>query len=236
MTVAQENLKHAKINQKKYYDEKAKSRDIKEGDEVLLLQPTSNKKLMMQWKGPYKVQKKLNGNNFLIRIRNKEKLYHINILKIYHRRKSDPYYSLSSTHVAMAVVEDTSEEIIDPSEGAQVNTDEIPTLEVEKTENFHGVLYNQEFPSHKRKQVESIVGEFKNIFSNTPGQTDIVEHEINLITDVPVYTKPYQIPYSTRETLKREEEQERQREELERERAHEIELARHRQKTQKEDK
>ena len=38
-----------------YYNKKARSRTFKEGDEVLLLLPTDHNKLLMQWKGPFKV-------------------------------------------------------------------------------------------------------------------------------------------------------------------------------------
>ncbi|XP_037773456.1 uncharacterized protein LOC119569314 [Penaeus monodon] len=52
---------HADVNSrmyKTYFDRKARARTLKEGDEVLVLLPTSHNKLTVQWKGPYSVVRK----------------------------------------------------------------------------------------------------------------------------------------------------------------------------------
>ena len=57
----------SKEQYKKYFDKKAvKNKSIKEGDEVLLFLPDSKKKLLMAWKGPYKVLTKKNNVNYEI--------------------------------------------------------------------------------------------------------------------------------------------------------------------------
>lgn len=63
---------------------------LAEGDEVLILLPTTTNKLTMQWKGRYRVTKShQNGVDYLIKVGNKVKLYHINMLKKYIRREDD---------------------------------------------------------------------------------------------------------------------------------------------------
>ena len=44
-----------KEKQKKYFDKKTKDRQLKVHDKVLLLLPTSTKKLLAEWRGPYEI-------------------------------------------------------------------------------------------------------------------------------------------------------------------------------------
>ncbi|KAM7284642.1 uncharacterized protein ISCGN_001736 [Ixodes scapularis] len=53
--IAQEQLRKAKIVQKKYYDKKTRVRQLAVGDKVLLLLPSENNKLILTWKGPFKI-------------------------------------------------------------------------------------------------------------------------------------------------------------------------------------
>jgi hypothetical protein len=40
---------------KHHYDKRARNRVLRVGDKVLLLLPTDNNKMMLQWKGPFQV-------------------------------------------------------------------------------------------------------------------------------------------------------------------------------------
>jgi len=68
--LAHENLRKAQIRQKKYYDCKAKERYFRRGDQVLLLLPTDENKLVMQWKGPFKVLERVNDRDYLVQLPN----------------------------------------------------------------------------------------------------------------------------------------------------------------------
>ena len=48
-----ENAKEAQAKQKAYYDQKTKEMNLQPGDKVLLLLPSSTKKFIAQWQGPY---------------------------------------------------------------------------------------------------------------------------------------------------------------------------------------
>ena len=53
LELARAELEKAQNKGKHHYDCKAKPRKFRTGDKVLLLLPTDNNKLLMQWKGPY---------------------------------------------------------------------------------------------------------------------------------------------------------------------------------------
>ncbi len=46
--------------------------------------------------------------------------------------------------------------------------------------------------------------EYKHIFTDKPGTTDLVQHEVTLTSSEPVRTKPYPIPFAMRDTVKKE--------------------------------
>ena len=57
--LASENLKEAAKTYKKHFDKRAEMRNPNVGDEELILLPTDNNKLLMQWKGPFSVTEKV---------------------------------------------------------------------------------------------------------------------------------------------------------------------------------
>ena len=74
---------------KKYYDLKSKPRKLKVGDKVLVLLPTDQNKLLIQWKGPYKVVEVKYENDYIIDMDGAKKLFHINLLKLYYDREQE---------------------------------------------------------------------------------------------------------------------------------------------------
>jgi hypothetical protein len=77
--LAHDSLSKAKIRQKHYYDKKAHSRAFNAGDQVLLLLPTDNNKLIMQRKGPFTVLDKIAPNDYRIDLNGKPRVFHAKI-------------------------------------------------------------------------------------------------------------------------------------------------------------
>ena len=61
--LAHRMLSKSSARYKTYYDKKKYKRHLNVGEKVLILLPTDNNKLTMQWKGPYSVIDKFNENN-----------------------------------------------------------------------------------------------------------------------------------------------------------------------------
>ena len=64
------------------YDRKTRNRSCKVGEKALVLLPTDNNKLLLQWKEPYAVTKKSNRVDYQY-VKGKLKNFHINLLKKY---------------------------------------------------------------------------------------------------------------------------------------------------------
>ena len=54
-----------------------------------MLLPTDHNKLLMQWKGPYEVSAVVGINDYKVRVKDKVKVYHANLLKKYIERKDE---------------------------------------------------------------------------------------------------------------------------------------------------
>ena len=75
------------MKKKAIFDRKAKSRQLKEDDEVLIMLLSDTNKLLMQWKGPFTMTGKIARNGCEVLAMGK-RMYHVNLLKKYHRRKA----------------------------------------------------------------------------------------------------------------------------------------------------
>ena len=56
------------------------------GDKVLVLLPTDQNKLLMQWKGSFEIKGTNWGNNYQVEVNKEVKTYHVNMLKLYVER------------------------------------------------------------------------------------------------------------------------------------------------------
>ena len=73
LAIAQDNLSKMSLKYKSHYDQKADKQLLKVSDKALVLLPTDKNKLLMGWKGPYKVEEKLSPLDYRIRIGGREK-------------------------------------------------------------------------------------------------------------------------------------------------------------------
>ena len=193
LEIAQDNLSKMSRKYKRHYDQKAGKRQLKVGDKALVLLPTDKNKLLMGWKGPYEVVEKLSPLDYRIRISGKEKSFHINMLKQYVEREDDQEMQSNdeSQVCAVSLVDLTAEEMEDEcSDGL------IETPSVCKSGEGTQVNINPALSQEEQHQVRSLVQEFSGTFSEKPGRTTLMEHDIKLTTDTPLRVKQYPLPYS----------------------------------------
>ena len=79
--LAHQNMLRAQRKHKYHYGKRARPGKLNVGDEVLVLLPTNNNKLLMQWKGPYKLIERIGMNDYRVRVKGKVRTYHVNLLK-----------------------------------------------------------------------------------------------------------------------------------------------------------
>lgn len=191
--IAAQNAEISAQNYKAYFDVKSQERVFKTGDEVLLLLPDEKSKLLLAWKGPYKVLACKNKVNYVINQNGKPKLYHVNLLKRYYRR--------SQEFTANVLDEVTRLDFNEQPLVAQVHVEgdsdqevklDLPDLNINIVSKNPEV--NNELTPEQKGEVKKLLEEFKDVFSDIPGCTTTLYHDISLCSTERLKPKLYPIP------------------------------------------
>src|SRR5215469_15872807 len=133
LKLAQENLGKAQLRNKHYYDKKTRERKLNIGDEVVILLPQDHNKLLMKWKGPYKVVTTNYENNYGVDVNGKIRKYHIKLLKKFIRRE-ELKNEIEGINTLAIIIDDQEEEEEErlPTLGYEVK-EGIKDIKIEKT-------------------------------------------------------------------------------------------------------
>ena len=131
--LAKQELLKAQSKQKKYYDVKSKERMFQPGDKVLILLPSDDNKLLMQWKGPFEILERKNGHDYRVQLKDRVKMFHANMLKKYNSREKD-----DSEKQQMAAV------IVEDQKDTEISTNQEFELQTEQKETFKDININPE--------------------------------------------------------------------------------------------
>ncbi|XP_050709220.1 protein NYNRIN-like [Eriocheir sinensis] len=181
---------------KSYFDLRSQDRRFKPGDEVLVLLPDSTKKFLVSWRGPFKVLERRNKVDYLVDDPRGPKLYHANLLKRYHRRDQVNF---------AYVMDDTSAPDDDCSPTGPLEAEDPDDLvprplvcTVPDSALNPALDINKSLEWNQRSSLEDVLSTFKDVFSQTPGCTNTLQHDIILTTTNRVLTKNYPVPIHLR--------------------------------------
>ena len=202
LKLAHTELQKAQLKGKHYYDRKTKVRKFAPGDKVLVLLPTDHNKLLMQWKGPFEVSAVMGLNDYRVRVKGKERVYHANLLKKYFEREDSVGAVAFETNSNICKHEHAESEIeeVDPAE----NIDFLEIGGYVAKESVKDVAIGDNLSYEQREEFMDLANEFQSLFTEAPGTTSLAQHHIKLTSDQPVRSRPYPVPYSLRESLKKD--------------------------------
>ena len=149
-THVQTNLAAARQQQKTWYDKNARDRNLKAGDLVLILLPTTTSKLTAQWQGPYEVIKPVGKVNFLIRMhdrRKKLRVFHVNMLREWHSQASTNY-------LMQEIAEEADEDIPSWNDGKGGKP-----------------VVGEHLTGDQRAELKELLAECGDVFGSQPGET-----------------------------------------------------------------
>ena len=93
--LVQMSLGKARQVQKKWYDRTARIREFSPGDDVLVLIPTTGKRLLAQWQGPYSVVHQVEKVNYKVDMHDRQRrnwVFHVNMLKKFYPPEAADYW------------------------------------------------------------------------------------------------------------------------------------------------
>ncbi|GFU18797.1 hypothetical protein TNCV_1085431 [Trichonephila clavipes] len=158
--IAITRMKECQLKRKTWYDRDVVERKFVEGDLVMVLVTSKQNKLEVNWIGPGKVLSRISDTNYVIDLpgrRDRSTIYHVNLLKPYHRRPE----------LVSLVVEEVSDDI----EGDA----EIPYPDKQCTKfDYHEILRESQLqlklsPS-QIDELKQVITKNKDVFSQTLGR------------------------------------------------------------------
>lgn len=195
--LAQKNLAKSSQRYRRLYNRKSRTKNLKAGDKVLVLLPTKNNKLLLQWKGPFNVIEKIGTLDYRIQVHDKTKVFHANMLKLYFDR-SDACSSVASL-IGVSVID------VQCEDESRIDKDMlVETPSSVSTETFSDCKISPDLKPEEVRQLTDLLQQYSDVLSDKPGYTTLAKHDIKLTTDEPVRAKPYPLPFAMRETIKDE--------------------------------
>jgi len=209
--LVEESLSNAQVKAKKYFDRKARQRKLKVGDKVLILRPTDIHKMLMMSKGPYTVTECIGLTDYRIQLESGTKVFHINMLKQYFDRDSAVEENAGFGSKSCPMPRDTSSgnPVVDTAAGLLEEDEDDPLqLFLPSCTMAEGGVEEinicPDLSPAQQHELRQLLYAYSDIFSNSPGQTDVTEHNILLTDSNPIHSKTYPVPYSLREVIKEE--------------------------------
>lgn len=197
--LARKHLRNNQMNMKEKYDIKAVDRQFKEGDEVLLMLPSNGRPFEAKYQEPFKLLKKLNSLNYLIHMPSRRKSRmkcHVNMLKMFCKREEE--------QAIMLVSEQEKEKVKRYREDNHWIEKDQPL----KLENSRILENLEEKLAHLTDEVKQKLGtsinKYRDIFSDTPQQTDAAVHDIILTSEQPIRQHPYRLNPRSLEVMRKE--------------------------------
>lgn len=95
--VARENLASTSESQSDYCNQGQKFTTLKVNDEVLVMLPERSDTLLTSWQGPFTMVKWCSPANHLTDVRGNQKLFPVNMLKIYFVREKEQVEEISTS-------------------------------------------------------------------------------------------------------------------------------------------
>lgn len=198
--IAAQNAEVSSARYRSYFDVKSQNRHFKPGDEVLVLLPDKTSKLLMAWRGPYSVLERRNQVDYLIDENGNPKLYHVNLLKKYTRRSQmvqaqlldeefvlpDVLEPLQTVHQCVIEDDEVGMELpLTPDGGS--------TAAVLGSEG-NGLHVSPNLNQAQKDDVSKLALSYNDVFSKSPGCTDLIKHDICLSSTEKIRAKSYPIP------------------------------------------
>ena len=204
--LAAQNAEISRSKYKAYFDVRSQDRQFKPGDEVLVLLPNETSKLLISWNGPYKVLERRGKVDYVIDEPKGPKMYHVNLLKRYYRREQ-------VLQAAVLDEEPTLQSLSSPDD-----QQEMPSVPDDEEFSHHLPLTPDGQTNDQREKPEigtsltplqqadlqKLMCEFQTTFSNFPGCTDTIEHDIVLTTTDRVQFKNYPVPVHLKPSFEKE--------------------------------
>ena len=172
--MVREHMQQAQAAQARLYDRGAQVREFQGGDKVMILVPTQECKFLARWHGPYEVVERVGPVNY--RVRQPGRRQHT---QVYHVNLIKRWHEAQNNPVPVLT---THRGPPDPP----------------------AVPLGEQLSPHQAQELRELVSRNRDVFSDQPGRTKVVTHDIITEPRLKVRLRPYRIPEARREAIREE--------------------------------
>ena len=119
--------------------------------------------------------------------------YHANMLKQYVERKNVTSHCLLSADANATVDEETDTE--------EFGLDNCAFPTAKQPQLYNDVSISDALTSEQFAEVEALVEQYPDVLTCVPGLTDLIQHDIKLLTSEPIRSKGYPVPFKARDVM-----------------------------------
>ena len=125
-------------------------------------------------------------------MKDKTRTYHANLLKKFIEREEE-----ESTFMASFIDYEGKQE--DPS-----HEEIIDELGISPNQEKTSYDINEELNGVKREELQQVIRKYDKILSDKPGSAKIERHTIPLMSNIPIVSRPYKVPFNQQPELSKE--------------------------------
>ncbi len=209
--LAKEKLECSQKKMKLRYDGQAELREFSPGDHVLALLPLVSSPFQAKYSGSFTVLRKVSDLNYLIETpghRKSSKLCHVNLLKGYHSRdlrKGEGTPAVRSALTAAPVTTSCGFNFVEGGEEEVVMFSEVLLGRLKNSQTLQNLeVLVDNLDSEKRGELVALIRNYPVLFSDTPSQTHLIEHDIDIGDAKPIKQRFYRVSEEKRLQLETE--------------------------------
>ena len=156
------------------------------GERVLVLLPTSTKKLLAQWQGPYPVLRKVGPVTYEVDMFDRTKrrrILHVNMLRKWYTPLASSYWT----------------DVVPASE-----PEEEDVILWKDSESGQSPVFGQGLDNEQRRDLFHLLDDFADVLRDKPGRTTLTEHTIETGAAFPTRQHPYRLPQAYKGVVQEE--------------------------------
>ena len=194
---AQDAVQAESAKSRRLQRKRASVRTFIPGQKVLVLLPVEHSKLLLRWKGPFTVVKKVRQFDYLIEFSGGEqKVYHVNLLKEFVEREVG-----NSVPMATSAAVLSGDSVVPDEDVNKVVLETVPTV---STETVDQVKIAPDLSRAQRQDVQRIIASHSSMFTDGPGNADLELHTVPMTTERVVNVRQYPLPFESESILREE--------------------------------
>lgn len=77
----------------------------------------------------------------------------------------------------------------------------VPYVSLQPEQDFNDVTIATDLSDEQSRLLKKLLEEYQDIFSDRPGNADFVDCQLTFTTQIPIYVRPYPVPFALHDLI-----------------------------------